>query len=315
MTNIIVTGGAGFIGSHVCERLAEDEEYRVYCLDNFDPYYHRVIKEQNISGIDMDVVTVDLLNRDALRETFAVIDPEYVIHLAAQPGVRASLNDPLKTNLVNVDGTLNLLEIIAESNVEKTVFASSSSVYGNRLTAKYGSVPSLNEEMSLNPISPYGVSKMACEDYFRVFADVYDLDYVGLRYFTVYGERMRPDLAIHKFTKAASRDEELEVYGDGKKSRDLTYVGDVVDATLTALDYGEGIYNIGGGHRVTVNSMANKIIQLVGAGEITYVEDQEGDVEHTLSNTEKARRDLDWVPETHFDDGLKTTVEWILENG
>ena len=316
MTNVLITGGAGFIGSQVCRDLLDDEkEYNVYCLDNFDPYYHRIIKEQNIAGLDINLLRIDLLDTDKLQELFAVIDPEYVIHLAAQPGVRASLNNPLKTSMVNVEATLNLLEVIRNSNVKKTVFASSSSVYGNRLNAKYGTVKSLDESQMLSPISPYGVSKMCCEHNFRVYKELYGMDYVGLRYFTVYGERIRPDLAIHKFTKSAFLGKELEIYGDGSKSRDLTYVGDASNATVLALSKGEGIYNIGGGHRVSVNNLANNIIQIVGKGSIKHVADQAGDVVHTLSNTEKARKELGWIPKTDFFVGLRKTVDWVIQNG
>ena len=313
MKKVLVTGGAGFIGSNLCKRISQD--YRVYCLDNFDPYYHPKIKEQNIAEADVEVIHTSLLEKEIIEDMFSTIDFTYVVHLAAQPGVRASLDNPLKTNLVNVDATLILLEALKDSQVKKTVFASSSSVYGNRLSARYGVADSLNEQMVLQPISQYGISKLMCEHYFRVYREHYGIDYVGLRYFTVYGEGIRPDLAIHRFTKAAILDDELLIYGDGSKSRDLTYVGDAVEATVLGLTRGEGIYNVGGGQRITVKSLANKITQIIGRGRLKHVEDVKGDVMHTLSNTNKARVELGWTPKTGFELGLRKTIDWIIENG
>ncbi len=304
---VLVTGGAGFIGSHVCERLLEDG-HSVTCLDNFDDYYSPDVKRGNVADLDVEVVDSDLRDAVVVKATVDDAAPDYIIHEAAQAGVRASVKDPVKTADVNVGGTVNLLEAAKNSGAKKIVFASSSSVYG-----KIEYLP-FDEKHPLKPISPYGVSKAAVEDYFRVYRELYGMEYVGLRYFTVYGPRIRPDLAMAKFTRAAAADKTLEVYGDGSKSRDFTYVSDAVDATVKALEKGNGIYNIGGGSRLTVKELAEKIISEVGSGRIEYVEDQRGDVQHTESDTSKARKELGWKPRTGFDEGLKETVDWVLNH-
>lgn len=304
-----MTGGAGFIGSHLCERLVSDG-HEVVCLDNFDDYYSPKIKRENVAsaGDNYTLVEADIRDGNALKGIVSDADPDYVIHEAAQAGVRASVADPKKTCQVNVTGTLNLLEAVRDSGVKKTVFASSSSVYG-----KIEYLP-FDEEHPKEPVSPYGASKLAAEHYFSVYGRLYGLKHVMLRYFTVYGPRIRPDLAIHKFTKAALDGGQLTVYGDGKKSRDFTHVTDAVDATVKSMKKGEGAYNIGGGTRVTVNELAEKIIELVGSGTIKYINDQAGDVTHTESDTKKAQKELGWKPQVGFDEGLSQTIEWVKES-
>jgi UDP-glucose 4-epimerase len=306
MAKVLVTGGAGFIGSHLCGRLcAEGNE--VVCVDNLDAYYSPSIKRRNLASVGgkFKFVKADIRGPEALKRIFCSEDPEYVVHEAAQAGVRASLTDPLKTNEVNVAGTLSLLEALRETDARKLVFASSSSVYGK---AEY--LP-FDEDHPKCPVSPYGASKLACEHYVRIYGELYGLKSVSLRYFTVYGPRIRPDLAIHKFAARALEGGALDVYGDGGKSRDFTHVSDAVDATVRALRKGSGPMNIGGGTRVTVKELAVKIIGLAGSGRIRYVEDQPGDAEHTASDTAKARRQLGWRPKVGFDDGLRETVEWV----
>jgi UDP-glucose 4-epimerase len=306
MARILVTGGAGFIGSHLCERLAQ-EGHEVTCLDNLDGYYSPKIKKGNISQIrgGFAFVKADIRDAGKLRRLISKGGFDYVVHEAAQAGVRASVKDPLKTNEVNVGGTLNLLEAMRDSPAKKLVFASSSSVYG-----KVEYLP-FDEEHPKNPISPYGASKLACEHYIRVYSELYGMRYAALRYFTVYGPRIRPDLAISKFTRSALAGGELDVYGDGLKSRDVTHVSDAVDATVKALTRGAGAYNIGGGTRITVKELAEKIIALTGGGRIRYIADQMGDVDHTESDTSKALRELGWKPKVSFEDGLGQTVEWL----
>jgi len=304
---VLVTGGAGFIGSHVCERLVK-EGCEVVCLDNLDGYYSPDVKRGNIrnmTGEKFRFIQADILDAERLKKIIREERLEYVIHEAAQAGVRASVQDPVKAFRVNVTGTVNLLEAVRDSSVGKTVFASSSSVYG-----KVEYLP-FDEEHPKNPVSPYGASKLAAENCFRVYGQLYGIKYAALRYFTVYGPRIRPDLAISKFTKAALAGGELEVYGDGGKSRDFTHVSDAADATVKALRKGEGAYNIGGGTRITVKELAEKIIRTVGKGSIRYVEDQVGDVEHTESDTRKAGRELKWKPNVKFEDGLEETIKWV----
>jgi len=304
MAKVLVTGGAGFIGSHLCERLISDG-HEVVCLDNLDDYYSPKVKKDNLKGVDAKLIVADIREYATVKRIFDKEQPDYVIHEAAQAGVRASVENPLKTNAVNVNGTLNILEAAKGSGIKRIVYASSSSVYGKIVRLPF------DEEHPTNPISPYGVSKLACEHYFRVYRELHGIDSVGLRYFTVYGPRIRPDLAIHKFTKTALEGGQLEVYGDGSKSRDFTYVSDAVDATLKAMTKGSGIYNIGGGTTITVKELAQKIISQVGSGTIKYVSDQKGDVEHTESDTKKAQRELGWKPKKAFEEGLKETVDWV----
>jgi UDP-glucose 4-epimerase len=307
--NVIVTGGCGFIGSHICEAIALNGS-RVLCIDNLDGYYDAKIKRKNISGIkgDFKFVKIDVREGVRLKNLVSRFGPDYVIHAAAQPGVRASINDPLKTFDVNLGGMINILNIIEDLDVRKFIFTSSSSVYGE---VKY--LP-FDEEHPTSPLSPYGVSKLACEKYLKAFSNIHRLKYATLRYFSVYGPRIRPDLAIARFVRAALADSELEIYGDGSKSRDFTYVSDAVDATLKALENGCGEYNIGGGLELTVKALAKKVIDAVGGGRIRYVGDQVGEVEHTVADTTKARKELGWSPSHDFKTGLSETIKWVRKN-
>ena len=281
--------------------------FSVIAVDNLDEYYDPNIKRENISAIDGDFKFIkgDITDKKQMENVFSIAEPDYVIHEAAQAGVRASVENPLKTSKVNVEGTLNILECVRNSDVKKIVAASSSSIYG---TVEY--LP-FDEVHPKNPISPYGVSKLACEHNMRVYNELHGIDYVALRYFTVYGPRIRPDLAIHKFIKNLMKGDEIKIYGDGEKSRDFTYVLDAVDATIKSLKNGFGPYNIGGGTRMTVKELAQKIEKKVGSGKITYTPDQKGDVIHTSSNTEKAEKELGWTPKTEFNTGLENTVNWM----
>jgi UDP-glucose 4-epimerase len=306
---ILVTGGAGFIGSHVIDRLVQENE--VICLDNFDPYYDPVIKKRNIQhnleNKNFRLVEGDIRDAKLLKDLLEDVD--YVIHEAAQAGVSPSVKNPRKTHEVNVTGTFNLLEAALHSDVKRIINASSSSVYGRVEYLPY------DENHPTNPISPYGVSKLATEHYCKVFQELYGLNIVSLRYFTVYGPRMRPDLAIHIFSRRALRGEPIEIFGDGSKTRDFTYIDDVVDATLLAVERGEGIYNVGGGNRITIAQLAKKIINLTGSkSEIVYTESVRGDAEHTLADNTKAKRELEWEPKVGLNEGLTKLVNWIKEN-
>jgi UDP-glucose 4-epimerase len=310
MSLILVTGGAGFIGSHVVERLLEKHE--VICLDNFDPYYDPQIKRENIAAymerenfrlVEGDIRDEELL-RSLLREGV-----EYVIHEAAQAGVRASLRDPKKVHEVNTVGTLKLLHASVDSDVKKIVNASSSSVYG-----KVEYLP-FDEMHPTSPVSPYGVSKLAAEYYCRVFEELYGIRTVSLRYFTVYGPRMRPDLAISIFTRRALKNEPIEIFGDGTKTRDFTYITDAVDATLISLEKGRGAYNIGGGSRISIRELAEKIIEITGSkSRIIYSPDIKGDAVHTWANVERARKELGWSPKIKIDEGLQKYLSWLKPN-
>ncbi len=309
MARVLVTGGAGFIGSHLCERLLADG-YGVVCVDSLDGYYSPALKRRNVASLrgGFRFVEADILDARRMRRIVSKEKPDYVVHEAARPGVRASVLNPGKTLEANVMGTVSLLSALSGSRIRKLVFASSSSVYG---AVRY--LP-FDEEHPKNPISPYGASKLACEDYVRMYGELHGVETVSLRYFTVYGPRIRPDLAISKFAAAALDGGSLPVYGDGGRRRDFTHVCDAVDATVRALARGGGQLNVGGGTVLTVKELAERIISLAGGGRIRYVAGQPGDVEQTMSDTRLARRVLGWRPKVRFDDGLRETVEWVRES-
>ena len=304
----LITGGAGFIGSHLCECLVDSGE--VICLDNFDPYYSPQTKRKNVEHLmqhpNFKLVEGSILNKQLLDELF--IDVDYVFHNAAQAGVRVSVENPTKTHEVNTTGTLNILEAAVDSGVRKVINASSSSVYG-----KVSYLP-FDEEHPNVPVSPYGASKLVAEHYCRVFSELHDLETVSLRYFTVFGPRMRPDLAINIFTGKALNNEPIEIFGDGEKTRDFTFIDNIVDANLRAMERGSGVYNIGGGERVSINGLAERIVEIVGSeSEIFYSESVKGDAEHTWSDVSKARRELGYEPKVGLDEGLKRYVEWYID--
>lgn len=308
---VLVTGGAGFIGSHITDFLLSKGN-NITCIDNFNNYYNPELKRKNIKHnlgktnfklIEGDIRDRDLI-KNILQEKF-----DYVFHLAAQPGVRASIKNPILVNDINVNGTINILNEAMNSSVKKVIFASSSSVYGDVKTFP------IKEDHPLNPISPYGASKICGERYCKIFEDVYGLKTVSLRYFTVYGPRMRPDLAINIFTKSTLNNEPISVFGDGLQTRDFTFVKDVVDATILSMKNGKGEYNIGGGNRLPLIDLINKIKELTNSeSKIIYKDAQKGDMKHTWADNNKARKELDWNPKTKVDEGLKLYVDWVKLN-
>jgi len=314
MVKILITGGAGFIGSHLAEKLAQ-LEHEVVILDNLDPYYHVGIKKKNIEIVlknkNCNFVNGDILDNEQL-ENIVKEGINFIFHEAAQPGVRASVEDPLKPNEVNVKGTLNVLEAARKREVERVVNASSSSVYG-----KVEYLP-FDEKHPNQPLSPYGVSKMVAEHYCRVYNDLFGLPTVSLRYFTVYGPRMRPDLAIPIFTRALLDGEQPTIFGNGEQTRDLTYIEDIVAANVNLLetDNADGeILNIGGGKRVTVNQLFENLKRLTGRNiEPIYGDEIKGDAKHTLSKIDKARQLIGYEPKTIIEVGLEKFVNWFQEN-
>lgn len=305
---VLLTGGAGFIGSYICQRLLE-EGYEVICLDNFDTYYDPNLKRKNIEPLlqnkKLRLVEGDVRDQRLTQEMMSQ-KIDYVFHYAAQAGVRASVDNPLKSHEVNATGTLNILQACLNSNVLKIINASSSSVYG-----KVAYLP-FDEDHPKTPISPYGVSKLMAEHYCRVFSQIYGVKITSLRLFTVYGPRMRPDLAISIFMRKALNNQPVEIFGDGSKTRDFTYIDDVVDATLLALSKGDsGIYNIGSGHRISVIELVKEIIEITGSkSEVIYTEPRKGDTEHTWAHIGKAKEELGWEPKIDIDSGLKRFLHW-----
>ncbi|MFC2163226.1 GDP-mannose 4,6-dehydratase [Candidatus Altiarchaeota archaeon] len=309
MKHVLVTGGAGFIGSSIACKLLETG-YEVTAIDNMDDYYSFKQKEDNVRRIQeyegCTFIRQDIREKGKTRKIIEEAGINTVIHEAAQAGVRASNNKPLKTLEDNCLGTLQLLEETKDTSIEKIVYASSSSVYGRIEYLPF------DEEHPKNPISPYGASKVIAESLIDLHTQNTGIEQAILRYFTVYGPRIRPDLAIRIFTEKALKDEEIVIFGDGSKTRDFTYIDDAVDATIKALEKGVGRYNIGGGSRISIKELAEKIIKATSSrSTIKYTEPVEGDVEHTLSDTRKARRELGWAPRTGIDEGLGKTIEWV----
>ncbi|UCF08774.1 MAG: SDR family oxidoreductase [Thermoplasmata archaeon] len=314
MAKILITGGAGFIGSHLADGLAQ-MNHDIIVLDNLDPYYDREIKNKN-----MDIVSAhpncsfihgDILDF-ALLENIVKNDIEFIFHEAAQPGVRTSVENPLKPNDVNVKGTLAVLEAARKGNVKRVVNASSSSVYG-----KVEYLP-FDEGHPTQPLSPYGVSKLVAEHYCRVYHEIYGLPTLSLRYFTVYGPRMRPDLAIPIFTRALLSGKPPEIFGDGEQTRDLTFIDDIISANLKLLetDSADGtVLNIGAGHRFSVNQLYDNLQRLVGCDiEPVYVDEMIGDARHTLSSIEKAKKLIGYEPKTTLAEGLEKFIVWYRAN-
>lgn len=309
-SNILITGGAGFIGSHLVERLLAKGDY-ITCLDNLDPYYSQQIKERNISPFlnqgNFRFVRGDIRDKRLLRDLLVGVD--YIFHDAAQAGVRKSVECPSMPHDVNATGTLRILEAAINSDIKRMINASSSSVYG-----RIGYLP-FNEDHPNLPISPYGVSKLMAEHYCRVFKEIFGLNTISLRYFTVYGPRMRPDLAINIFTAKALRNEPIEIFGTGEKTRDFTYINDVVEANVLALSSGIGPYNIGSGTRISINELVNNIIELTGSrSKVIHKADIKGDADHTWANIERAKKELGWEPKIEIKTGLKRYIEWYIKS-
>lgn len=313
MSKVVITGGAGFIGSHIAEELAK--EYEVVVIDNLDDYYSPEIKKQNLDLLlknkNVSFVNGDIRDSTLLKQVIDA-DVEFVFHEAAQAGVRISVENPFKPNDVNVVGTLNVLQASLDAGVKRVINASSSSVYGK---VKY--LP-FDESHPTQPVSPYGVSKLAAEHYCRVFYEVYGLPTVSLRYFTVYGPRMRPDLAISIFTKKMLANEPITVFGDGEQTRDFTYIDDIVRANCELLrtSAADGhAMNIGGGHRITVNDLIVHLRDITkSTSEVVYSENQKGDAEHTLANLSFAKELIGYVPEVSIDKGLSKYYDWYVQN-
>lgn len=306
----MITGAAGFIGSHLAERLLELNN-TVVAYDNFDAFYTG--KEANLrkclENPRLKLHKADILDFDKLKDAMKSVN--VVFHLAAQPGVRFSAISPWKTNAINVDGTLNVLLAAVKTNVEKMVFASSSSVYG---APKIFPCP---EDAQPSPISVYGASKLAAENYCMMFSRSLGLPIAILRYHTVYGPRQRPDMAIHKFTKAMYEGHSPVIYGDGKQTRDFTYVSDVVNGTVLAAEKEESAsqtFNIGSGSSIAVDELLRLLRRIMNKENLqpVYENRDSGDVEHTQAEIRKATQILKYRPKTNIKEGLRRFFEWYV---
>lgn len=313
MSKIVVTGGAGFIGSHLAENFAKND-HEVVFVDNLDPYYSIELKKHNINCVlkynNASFVKGDICDLNFLK---TVIDEktDFVFHEASQAGVRISVENPFKPNNVNIVGTLNVLQRSLEADVERLINASSSSVYG---TIEY--LP-FDEKHPTQPISPYGVSKLAAEHYCRVFYEIYGLPTVSLRYFTVYGPRMRPDLAISIFTEKMLKNEPITIFGDGTQTRDFTHIDNIIGANIKLLKTNRvdgKVMNIGSGSRFSVNELVKQLKEIIGSSsEINYVEVQKGDAKHTLADVELAKKLVGYEPSISMKEGLRRFVLWYKE--
>lgn len=313
----LVTGGAGFIGSQLVRALLNDKDLRISIIDNFDPFYSRQIKLLNTDGFEkhQQIVLLDRNLDDLSAFELQKILPQKVdviIHLAAKAGVRPSINDPLSYQCTNILGTQMLLDFAKETSVKQFVFASSSSVYGVNENLPW------NEEQKLLPISPYAMTKLSGEMAGHVFSSLYGIRFIALRFFTVYGPSQRPDLAIHKFVKSILKDEPITMYGDGSTSRDYTYVDDIVQGVLSAINYNQSnfeIINLGNSDAVSLKDLIKNIEEVVGKkAVIDQQPEQIGDVPRTYADISKAKRLLNYQPTTQLKDGLKNFYDWFLKN-
>jgi nucleoside-diphosphate-sugar epimerase len=306
---VVVTGAAGFIGSHLVESLLADG-HEVTGVDGFVDYYPRPMKERNLSGPRANpafTLVEGLLQHLDLAPILAGAGQVY--HLAAQAGVRASWGREFAAYTDhNVLATQRLLEAALAGGIPRVVYASSSSVYGDAATLP------LREDGACQPLSPYGVTKLAAEHLGNLYEKNHGLPVVSLRFFTVYGPRQRPDMAFHKFLKACRDGQPIHVYGDGKQTRDFTFVRDIVAATRAAGDFGRPgcVYNVGGGERISLEG-ALELVQEVSGRSATIVreEAQKGDMRDTFADTSAARRDLQFRSTVSLRDGLRAEWEWI----
>jgi UDP-glucuronate 4-epimerase len=311
---ILVTGGAGFIGSHFVERLLE-AGHAVVILDDFNDFYDPQIKQANIAGFAKDVTVhhVDLQDGASVRNLFHREKFEVIAHLAARAGVRPSIQYPHLYYDTNVTGTLHLLEAGRVTGVERFIFASSSSVYGASKT-----VPFSEDQHLTQTLSPYAATKIAGEFLCSTYSHLYQLRVVALRYFTVYGPRQRPDLAIHQFTRRIHAGQPIEQFGDGTTRRDYTYIDDVIQGTMAALQY-EGplfdIFNLGESETIQLKDLIVAIENALGKkAKINQLPEQPGDMPLTCADISKARKLLGYNPTTRLSHGLPRFVEWFLKS-
>ncbi|HUR93606.1 MAG TPA: NAD-dependent epimerase/dehydratase family protein [Gemmatimonadales bacterium] len=316
MTRALVTGAAGFIGSHLVEALARRGD-EVVGIDNFDGFYPRGMKERNLREIGalpgFRFHEQDMLDVDALR---ALLTPDTVIvHLAAKAGVRPSLADPVGYAEANVSGTAAVLEAARRAGVSRIAFGSSSSVYGDSTP-----VPFREDAAAAEPVSPYAATKRAGELLLHAVAPIYGFRSAALRFFTVYGPRQRPDLAIHAFARRMAAGETITLFGDGTQARDYTYCDDIVAGVLAAIDWtataplGMEAFNLGGNRSVRTGDMVAEIARALGLEpKLAWAPMQPGDVQQTAADLTKSGRMLGYAPKTSFPDGIRRFAAWFRE--
>lgn len=313
MKRILVTGGAGFIGSHLVDSFLA-AGYEVVCVDNFDDLYDKRIKKRNIAAHlkhkRYSLITEDIRNLKALERIFRKNSFDRVLHIAARAGVRASIENPRLYEEVNIGGTLNILECMRKYPAGVLIYASSSSIYGES-----GKVPFSEDDKADYPISPYAASKKAAELFCHTYHSLYKIPVACLRFFTVYGPRQRPEMAIHYFTRAIHNGEEIKLFGDGSTRRDYTYIDDIVTGINNLLDkdLGYEIINLGNSHTVELKYIVALIEKnLKKKARIKWLPEQPGDMPITYSDISKAKRLLGYHPKTNIEDGIASFVQWYL---
>jgi UDP-glucuronate 4-epimerase len=314
MAKILLTGGAGFIGSHLAQRLLNCG-HTLLLIDDLNDFYSPQVKLRNLEEVGESEACIflraDICDSAHLERIFEQHRPEWIIHLAARAGVRPSLEQPFLYEQVNIRGTLNLLELARSFQIRRFIFASSSSVYG--ATSR---IPFSEEEANPYPISPYGVTKLAGEKLSYCYSRLYGFPVVCLRFFTVYGPRQRPDLAIHKFASLMSQGEEISLFGDGSSLRDYTYIEDILDGIVASLELTSGfeIFNLGNSHPVSLVEMVRLLEDQLGTkARVHYLEEQPGDMRFTHADLTKAKRLLGYSPRVPFETGISQFVKWFKQ--
>ncbi len=318
--NILITGVAGFIGSNLADVLSLQSKYQIIGIDNFDGNYCRKIKEQNIRGLlsksNFKFVEADVCSEKSMEDIFSDNSIDTVIHLAAKVGVRPSMEAPLEYIETNVKGTAVILEAMRRNNVSKMIFASSSSIYGANTK-----VPFSESDSTENIISVYAATKLAAEQLNKLYHDVYGFSIINLRFFTVYGERQRPDLAIHKFFSDIMNGKSITIYGAGDTSRDYTYVGDIVSGISSAIEYinkNDNVFeitNLGNNKPVNILELVKKIELITGVqANILYKPLPSGDVIKTYADISKAKMLLSYFPKVNIDEGLTHFYKSYIQN-
>lgn len=309
--SILVTGGAGFIGSHLCERLIK-EARRVVCLDNFNDFYDFRLKEDNLKDLmknsNFSLIKGDILSLEELEKIFFENKISKIIHLAALPGVRTSFFSPQKYIDVDIKGTVNLLEMAKKNKISQFIFGSSSSIYG--IGSK---IPFREDERNMTTISPYSSSKIAGEIFCKTYSEIYKIPMTILRFFTVFGPRQRPEMAIHKFTRFIKKEKSIPVFGCGESFRDYTFVDDIIEGLIKSMEkiFDFEIFNLGNSRTIKLKEMI-KILgdRLNKTPKIQEMPSRPGDVPITLANIEKAKKMLDWEPKTSFLEGIDRFIDW-----
>lgn len=316
MSRILITGGAGFIGSHLCERLLRNGN-QVFCVDDLNDSYSPDIKRKNLGRCmqnkNFRFYKEDILNKRKMEEIIKKEEIEKIVHLAARAGVRPSIKQPLLYSEVNVQGTLNLLEIIKDSGVEHFIFGSSSSVYGIN-----SRIPFSEDDRLDKPISPYAVSKIAGELLCFNYSHLYGIPITCLRFFTVYGPRQRPEMAIHKFTRLIDNGREIPMYGDGTTKRDYTYITDIIDGIISSLRkrFKFEIFNLGSSKPIELRYLISLIEKSLGKkADIKRLPEQPGDVPITCADISKSRRILNYDPKVSIEEGIRRFTEWFRSGG